>query len=295
MLRTLRASRSLPSLRTAAAMGQQQAAVPAVPTMPLEYGASRTMATATKPLRTRKSALTLAQVDTTTTTPTTPKKRGRPRKDTLAAAPTTVQKRSSSTDAKSGSTSRKAQKKEDHVVPAIPQPSTTQTQTTSNKSTPSQTTTTTTTKKTESDVQVPSAADSFRASQEPPRAQDAHSTISTSDPADLGTRVQAVSRKSAGAAEKFAQEAVSALESTGESVSRVQDLLKQTLDGSAQGNNESSSSSSRGQGSKRQESYTHESSGEDIPQGEKNVLLSMLGLTGLWVAFGGKLQKKNKK
>lgn len=139
---------------------------------------------------------------------------------------------------------------------------------------------------------IPTAADHFQTPEPAPEARDAHSTISTSDPQDLGTRVQAVSRKNANEAERFAQEAVSALESTGQGISRVQDLLKETIEKASSERVNSGEHGEHGEHGKQGDAYKHEPSGKEIPKGEKTALLSMLGLTGLWVAFGGKFQKK---
>ena len=91
MLRTIRSTRSLPSLRSTA-LAQSHPQLP-----PLQIDLSRSVATKTP--KTRKSAANLIDE---------PKPRGRPRK----AVAVKTQKRSSSTDAK----------KKEQSVPKIPQP-----------------------------------------------------------------------------------------------------------------------------------------------------------------------------
>ncbi|CCG82631.1 protein of unknown function [Taphrina deformans PYCC 5710] len=204
-----------------------------------------------------------------------PKKRGRPRKNTLAP---TVHKRSNSTDSKPAT---RKQSKKDDPVPTIPQPpAVTKSTATKGRDTDK--------KRPKEEINVPTAADNFRAQEPSPEATGESSPISTLNPEDLGTRVQAVSSKAASEAQKFADKAVEALDSTGKGgLENVRELLQDTL---KQASNATSGSAEDGQ--KDQKSRKDETDGGEIPQSEKTALLSMFGLTGLWVVFGGKFQKK---
>lgn len=204
---------------------------------------------------TRTTRKTKTMVPTDPSTPIAePKKRGRPRKNSLAPV---VLKRSNSTDTKS--TSERKSKKGDSV-PTIPQPAKAAT---TEPTPPSKAKTIKAPAKGESNV--PTAADNFQAQKAAPEAKSHKSSE------DAGSKVQTV----VGAAEKFANDAVKAIDSTkGINVEGLQKLMTDTA--------------SKGSSESKQQSGNQE-----IPQGEKTVLLSMLGLTGLWLAFGGKLQKKS--
>lgn len=200
-----------------------------------------------------------------------PKKRGRPRKNTIAP---TVHKRSNSTDAKPAAP-RKSKKGDQ--VPTIPQPAETH-EAKGEHSTQGK-------KSLKDESNVPLAADKFRDQQPVPEATSHKSEVSASNPADLGTRVQVVGAEATKGAQEFAQKAVDALDSAkGVSVKGVKDLLQSTL---------TQAKSEDGNKSGEKTKDEHKENGKEIPASEKNALLAALGLTGLWVVFGGRFQKKS--
>lgn len=267
MIRTLRASRSLPTLRPTAI---SHASHP-VPIIPFEFclNASRPITTATPVTPKRHRKTTASTIVSETVTPLMePKKRGRPRKVPLTP---TVLKRSNSTDTKA--TGRKSAKGD--PVPTIPQPSE-NTGKTAAKGNVTQ------------NSNVPTAADKFRQQAPTPEATSHKSQISTSDPDDVGTRVQAIGAQVTNQAQDFANKAVESLNSA--NPNKVKVLLQETLTKATPGEGGAGGSKTR------QESKQGSSENQtDIPAGEKNALLAALGLTGLWVLFGGRFQKKSKK
>lgn len=232
--------------------------------------------TATTP-RTRK---TKASIVTESAAPLTePKKRGRPRKNSLTP---TIHKRSNSTDSKP--VAERKSKKGD--IPTIPQP----TAADESKKTPATEgkRRTTAGKAKAAKDNIPQPADKFQAQKPAPKAEDHGTMISAADPEHVGTRVQAIGKDVTEEAQKFAEEAVEAIQTGGpSSTEKLQDLLESTL----------SNASARGEkegGNQDGQRYKYEYKEKEIPQGEKTALLSFLGLSGLWVAFGDRLQKKKK-
>lgn len=147
---------------------------------------------------------------------------------------------------------------------------------------------------------MPTPADAFRAQKADPVATTGTSEISTANPQDLGTRVQAVvSDKTPSEAEKFARRAVKGIEAAGAGVGNVQDLLGETIKSASTTTGSSGGGGGGGDGGAAEKTHQEPGSKRDqqeekeLPQGEKTVLLSMLGLTGLWVAFGGRFQRKS--
>lgn len=197
-----------------------------------------------------------------------PKKRGRPRKNTITP---TIHKRSNSTDSKPAA-AKKSQRGD--PVPTIPQPSSSDA-----KAAPAEKGK----KPQKGESNVPTAADKYREQAPAPEATSHKSEISASDPNDLGTRVQVVGAQAAEGAQYFANKAVESLDSA--NAQGVKDLLQKTLSKATPGGGDK-------EGPEKGHEQKQQKDGE-IPSGEKNALLAALGLTGLWVVFGGRFQKKS--